>query len=82
MKLIKIEFDYSKLIGLMKEKGYTQEKLAKEIGISVVSLRSKLFGIRYFTAIEIYRISKILGCDENIEIYFFAAKVKKKLNKN
>ena len=82
MKSTKIEFDYSKLIGLMKEKGYTQEKLAKEIEISVVSLRSKLFGKRYFTAIEIYKISKILKCDENIDVYFFITKVKKKLNKN
>lgn len=70
----KIEFDYSKILGLIKEYGLTQQKISKKIGISNNTLNSKLNGKGYFTAIEIYKLMTLLNCDYE---YFFIQKVKK-----
>lgn len=64
-------FDYSKLRGRMKEKNFTQEKLAEAIGISTVSLREKLKGGKpYFRADEMVAIGYALEI-EKLEDYFF-----------
>jgi transcriptional regulator with XRE-family HTH domain len=71
-------FDYSKLLGRIKEFGYTQESLAKEIGITVASMSLKLNNKANFKQREIRSICKVLKipCGE-IGIYFFTLKVRK-----
>ena len=67
------KYDYSKLLGKIKECGYTQEKLAEKIGISACSLNLTLNNKREFRQDEILEISKALGIRSGeIEIYFFA----------
>lgn len=73
-----MEFDYSKLLGRIKEYGYTQETLAKEIGITESSMSLKLNNKAPFKQIEIRLACKILEItDEEIGVYFFAPKVRK-----
>ena len=65
-------YNYSKLLGRIKERGYTQYKLAKEIGMDKSSLSAKLNGKSAFTTKEIDCICKVLDIS-NSEIvdYFF-----------
>jgi transcriptional regulator with XRE-family HTH domain len=59
----------NELKGKIKAKGYTQEKLAKELGISPKTLSNKLSkGI--FGAVEIEKIIKILDIQKPVEIFF------------
>lgn len=68
-------FDYSKLKGKMREKGFTQEELAKKIGISTVSLREKLKGGRpYFKCDEIVAIGLALGIESRLDEFFLCKK--------
>lgn len=69
-------YDYSKLLGRIKEYGYTQECLAKAIGKDKSTLCVKLNNKASFKQSEIKKICKILdiGGDE-IGVYFFAEKV-------
>lgn len=66
-------YNYSKLLGRIKERGYTQGKLADEIGRNKSSMSAKLKGKSAFTTDEIDGICKILDIS-NVEIgaYFFA----------
>lgn len=64
----------------MVEKGYTQDELAKKIGISPQSLNYKINNIREFKVSEIYRICKILGI-KNKDSYFFVSDVAKMTTK-
>nr|DAW44220.1 MAG TPA: Protein of unknown function (DUF739) [Caudoviricetes sp.] len=65
-------YDYSKLLGLMRERGFTQEKLAKTIGISECSMNFSLNNKRNFRQDEISKISGALGIPVGkIEDYFF-----------
>lgn len=67
------QYDYSLLLGKMKELGFTQEALAKEIGISVCSLNLTLNNKRDFRQDEMLHISQALGIPgEMYERYFFA----------
>lgn len=71
-------FDFSKLKGLMKEKGFTQELVAKEINIACSTFNLKLNGNTYFGQDEILKIANLLGIDkERLYDYFFVLKVKK-----
>ena len=70
----KLIFDYSKLLGKIKEKGYTQKEIAEKINICETTFISKLKGKRYFTSQEIYVLSDILECND-IKQYFFNLKV-------
>lgn len=65
-------YNYSKLLGRIKECGYTQEKLAIEIGRDKSSLSAKLNSKSAFTTKEIDCICKVLDIS-NSEIvdYFF-----------
>ena len=47
------QYDYRKLIGRMKELGYTQASLAKRLGISECSLNFSLNNKRNFKQDEI-----------------------------
>ena len=73
-----MEFDYSKLLGRIKECGFTQETLAKEIGITESSMSLKLTNKTPFKQIEIRLICKVLNIQDNeIGVYFFTPKVRK-----
>lgn len=66
-------YNYSKLLGRMKESGYTQKTLAKAVGICEASLNQKLKNKGRFRQDEIVRMSEALDiplaeCDQ----YFFA----------
>lgn len=71
-------FDYAALLGLMREKGYTQEKLAEATKISLSQLSAKLKGRYPFKQTDIQIISDVLGIQPaDIGRYFFAARVEK-----
>lgn len=73
-----MQFDYSKLLGLLKEKGMTQEDLATIIGRNKSTVNLKINGKAYFTVDEMNRICKALGiAKKDIGKYFFANKVQK-----
>lgn len=73
-----MQFDYSKLLGRIKEFGYTQESLAKETGITKVTMNLKLNNKAFFTQPEIERIRKILCITrDEIGVYFFTLRVQK-----
>ena len=73
-----MEFDYSKLLGRIREHGYTQETLAKEIGVTESSMSLKLNNKAPFKQIEIRLVCKILDiADHDIGLYFFAPRVRK-----
>lgn len=64
--------DYSKLLGLIREKGLTQVELAGKIGVSAVTMNKKLRGHTDFTQGEIASICKVLNIpDDSIAAYFF-----------
>lgn len=70
-------FDYSKLKGKIKEVFGTQSSFAKAMGLSSVSLSSKLNNVTNFTQIEINRACELLSIPvEFIPVYFFTEKVK------
>lgn len=70
-------FDYSKLKGKIKEVFGTQSSFAKAMGLSSVSLSSKLNNATNFTQIEINRACELLSIPvEFIPVYFFTEKVK------
>lgn len=67
-----MKYNYSKLLGRMKERGITQEQLAKEIGVSKATLNAKLNNKFKFTTAEIDAICKVLDIPNNeIGEYFF-----------
>lgn len=68
-----MKFDYSKLLGRIREFGSTQEKVAKEIGMDKSTLSFKLNGKSSFTSLEIDKICKLLDISNSeIGAYFFA----------
>lgn len=72
------QYDYSVLLGRMKEYGYTQEKLAKCIGISECSLNFSLNNKRNFRQDEILKIGEVLNIPgPKFEEYFFTHKLLK-----
>lgn len=70
-----MEYDYSKILGLIKEKHFTQEKLAKSINVSPTTLNLKLNNKRDFTQPEIKMICENLGIHgKDVGTYFFSLK--------
>lgn len=70
------KYDYSSLLGKIKEMGYTQETLAKDIGLSACSLNQKLKNLRSFKQSEMSKICVAIGVDfSQIGYYFFTLKV-------
>ncbi|MBE6987989.1 MAG: DUF739 family protein [Ruminococcaceae bacterium] len=69
-------YDYSKLIGRIREYGYTQESFSKALGMSETTLNFKLKSKRSFKQEEILRMSDLLDikCDEIVP-YFFTHKL-------
>lgn len=70
-------FDYSKLLGRLREKGLTQETLAEQIGISPGSMSAKLNNKTFFKQREIIDICVALDIMfSDIGVYFFTQKVR------
>ena len=68
-----MNFNYSKLLGKMRECGYTQEKLAEDMQINKGTLNAKLNNKSDFTAPEMDCICKLLEISSSeIGDYFFA----------
>lgn len=68
-----MKFNHSKLLGRIKECGFTQEQLAEAIGVSKTTLSSKLNNQFYFTSKEMYAICEVLNIPKDeIGEYFFA----------
>ena len=73
-----MKFDYSKLLGRIKEYGFTQDGIALEIGMSGSTLSFKLNNKAFFTQKEIRKICDLLGIEiGDIGLYFFTPKVQK-----
>lgn len=60
----------NKLKGVIREKGYSQKKLANEIGISLQSLNAKINGRADLTLSEVINIIQILNIENPKEIFF------------
>ncbi len=68
-----MKFNYSKLLGRMRECGFTQAALAVAIGVNKGTLCAKLNNQYYFTQSEIIAICKVLNIPhKEIPTYFFA----------
>lgn len=68
-------FDYSRLLGKIKEKFGTQQAFAWLLGIGRVSLNQRLKGKMEFTQKEISISMRLLGLSEaDIVRYFFTEK--------
>lgn len=66
-------FNYSKLLGRMRELGFTQEKLAKAIGLNESTLNAKLKNKGYFNNNQIDKICEVLDISKTeIGAYFYA----------
>ena len=65
-------YDYKKLLGRIKECGYTQESFARMLGISACSLNLTLNNKRDFRQDEILRASELLKIPSSeLHGYFF-----------
>ena len=68
-----MKFNHSKLLGRMRERGFSQAALADAIGISKGTLCAKLNNQSYFFTSEIIAICKALNiAHKDIPLYFFA----------
>ena len=68
-----MKFNYSKLLGRMRECGFTQEQLATAIGINKGTLSVKLNNRFSFSQEEIIAICKLLNIPiSEISDYFYA----------
>ena len=67
-----MKFNYSKLLGKIKECGFTQAQLAEAIGISKYTLNTKLNNKFKFDSAEMLAIGKVLNIplDEFGEYFF------------
>lgn len=66
-------YNYSKLLGKIREQGYTQETLAKKIGLSACSMNLTLNNKREFRQDEILELGKLLDIEpDDYGAYFFA----------
>ena len=73
-----MEFDYSKLLGRIREFGYTQKTLANAVNMSVSQLNQCLKSKSNFKHIKILAICKVLDIPiSEIGVYFYALKTRK-----
>ena len=71
-----MKFDYSKLLGRIKERGYTQESLSLAVGMAVSTMSLKLNNRAFFSQKEIRNICELLGIlIHQIGEYFFTPEV-------
>lgn len=57
------QYDYSKLLGRMRERGFTQETFAGAVGVSACTMNLTLNNKRDFRQDEILRACDVLGID-------------------
>lgn len=70
--------DHSKLLGRIKECGFTQKTLAEAIGINSATLSAKLNNKNAFTVTEMADICRTLDISKHeVGEYFFTEKVQK-----
>lgn len=74
-------WDYSKLLGAIKEKYRTQDRFAKALGISRTSLSLRLNNKIEFSQNEIGKSLELLERDDVIDL-FYTLKVQKDERKN
>ena len=68
-------YDYSRLLGKLRELNKTQAELAAAIGITEVALNRKLKGASQFKQCEMRKTLAFLGESiENVAYYFFYKK--------
>jgi transcriptional regulator with XRE-family HTH domain len=73
--------EYGKLLGRIREKGFTQEQLANLVGMTPGTMSMKLNNQAYFKQKEIIEISDALGIPySEIGEYFFVREVRKNTN--
>ena len=73
--MIKVEYDYSKLLGRIKEKYGTRENLVEKITISITSLNLRLNNKLKFDQQDIKELCEALEIEESeITAYFFTKK--------
>lgn len=66
-------YNYSKLLGAMREKGMSQDQLAHEIKVNPSTLNAKLKNNSQFKQQEILDIMQALSLPiTEIQLYFFA----------
>lgn len=71
-----MNFNYQKLLGAIREKGFSQESLALQAHMSPASLSLKLNNKREFRQGEMYRILEALDIPINrLSDYFYVQKV-------
>lgn len=71
-----MEYDFSKLRGIIRELYGKDEAFAKAMNISTRSLSLKLNGIRFFKPPEISKAIELLNLQpSDIPVYFFTLKV-------
>ena len=69
-------YDYSKLLGRIKEKNLTQAELSVKIGVSLSTLNAKISNSYQFKQNEITKACEILEIDvRDIGAYFFTKRV-------
>ena len=72
-----IRFDYSKLLGRIREKGMTQSAMAAQIGITPTAMSNKLAGKSDFRQGELERMAEKLEiADQEYGLYFFTRRLK------
>lgn len=62
----------NKLRGIMAEKGYTQRKMAADLGMSKNTINAKLSGKTAFDTAEVLKICDLLGitdAQQKVEIF-------------
>lgn len=73
-----MELDYSKLLGRIREYGYTQKTIAIAVKMSVSQLNQCLKGKANFKHAKILAICKVLDIPvSDIGAYFYALKTRK-----
>lgn len=66
-------YNYSRLLGKIRECGFSQESLAKKVGMGATSLNLTLNNKRVFRQDEIQKVAAALGIEPvQYEAYFFA----------
>lgn len=71
-----MNYNYDKLLGLIREKYKTNKNLSQELGLSTHSLSMKLNNKIEFKQNEIYKLVELLDIPLNkIQLYFFTKNV-------
>ena len=73
--------EYGKLLGRIKEKGFTQAQLANIVGMTPGTMSAKLNNQAYFKQSEVIEICGVLDIPiSEYGDYFFTRKVRKNTN--